>query len=189
MNRRTRAPRRLSTRIVATGVLVLGALAVAAPALADRAEVRDPADATASLTDIRKVVVDHTPQRLLVKVRFTDLRRTSDGGPSSIGIFLDTDPDQGGPEFRLSSGLQSGTDYQLVRVESWKVVGEPLSCRHHVGLDFADDVLRFRAGHACLDDPAAARVAVKMMDMYDGSHPVVDWLGERRSFTRWVDAG
>jgi hypothetical protein len=186
MNRRTRATRRLSTRVIATGALVVAALAVAAPALADRAEVRDPADATASLTDIRKVVIDHGPQRLLVKVRFTDLRRNSDGGPSGIGIFLDTDPDQDGPEFKLASGLQSGTDYQLLRVQDWKIVGEPLSCRHHLALDFADDVLRFRGGHACLRAPDAARVAVKMTDMYDGSHPVVDWLGERRSFTRWV---
>jgi hypothetical protein len=186
MNRRTRAAHRLSTRSVAAGALVVAALAVAAPALADRAEVKDPADATASLTDIRKVVVGHSPQRLLVKVRFTDLRRTSDGGPSGIDIFLDTDPDQGGPEFKLASGLQSGTDYQLLRVADWKVVGEPLSCNHHLGLDFADDVLRFRAGHACLGAPESARVAVKMTDMYDGSHPVVDWLGKRRSFTSWV---
>ncbi len=61
---------------------------------------------------------------------FTDLRKKSEAGSSSIAIFIDTRKARKGPEFRLGSGLQYGTDYQLVRVKKWKVVGEPMSCAH-----------------------------------------------------------
>ena len=40
-----------------------------------------------------------------------------------------------------------------------------------------------------LGNPAKVRVGVKMVDLYDGSHPVTDWLGNPRSFTEWVTKG
>jgi hypothetical protein len=185
----TRDPRSLTTRlaVAAAGAgLAITAVGVAAPAYAERAKIKDPADASASLTDIRRVVVDHGPKALRVKVGFTDLRAKSDGGGSSLAIFLDTDDSKAGPEFKLGSGLQRGTDYQLLRVRKWKVAGAPLTCGHHVGLDFDADVLRFRAARPCLGDPSTVRVAVKMTDMYDASHPVTDWLKGPRKFTRWI---
>jgi hypothetical protein len=187
MTLRTRArPLRIAGRLAVASALAVTTVGVMAPAFAERTAVKDPADATASLTDIRKVVADHGPKRVLVKVRFTDLQPTSDGGPSSIGIFLDTDGTRRGPEFMLGSGLQQGTDYQLVRMRKWKLVGEALSCAHKVALDYEADVLRFRASRPCLDDPEQVRVAVKMTDLYDASHPVVDWLKGRREFTGWL---
>jgi hypothetical protein len=170
----------IATTITATA---LGVGLLTAPAYAERAYYPDPADASASLTDIRGVTVDHGPSRLVVKVRFADLRRRSTGGPSGLAILINTRMDRKGAEFLLTTGLQSGTDYQLVRMRRGKVVGEPLSCAHKVVLDFDADRLRFRAARACLDTPESVSVSVKMRDEWDSSHPVTDWLGEPRSYT------
>lgn len=181
MNLWTRA-----TRPAVVAALTVTALAIAAPALAEKIDVADPADTSASLNDIRRVIVGHGPRQVFVKVKFTDLRPNSDAGPASIGIFIDTDPALAGPEYRLGSGLQRGTDYQLMRIRDHKPVGQPLTCAHTVKLDYAADVLKFRAARTCLKTPDEVRVGVKMTDLYDGSHPVHDWLGEPKSFTSWV---
>lgn len=175
------------TRVLAiagTAVVLIG-LAVA-PASAERASYADPADTTASLTDIRKVTLNHGADRVKVKVRFTDLRRSSDGGPASLTVLIDTRTSSNGPDFKLTSGLQSGTDYQLVKLRGGRPVGEPLTCSHRVQLDFARDRLVFTAARGCLGDPGRVRIGIRMTDAYDGSHPVTDWLGEPRSFTGWL---
>ena len=117
---------------------------------------------------------------MIVRVDFAELEPTSDFGPSSLSIFIDTDRSARGPEFRIGTGLQEGTDYQLVRMKKWKAVGEPLSCKHAVDLDFDDNQARARVNRSCLGNPEKVRIGVKMTDLYDGSHPVVDWLGKRR---------
>jgi hypothetical protein len=179
-------PRR-TTVVTALAAFAGLSLGVAAPAMAERIGVSDPADVGgASLSDIRRVTVDHGTDQVFVKVRFTELKPRSEAGPSSLAIFVDTDAAKKGPEFRLGTGLQRGTDYQLVRIKDWKAVGEPLSCDHHLRLDFVDNLAKFRAARTCLGNPDEVRVGVKMTDLYDGSHPVVDWLGKPRSFTTWV---
>ena len=177
---------KLGTTALALLTAAVGATLVAGPAYADQARYPDPADATASLTDLRAVSVAHGPQRLVVKVRFTDLRARSTGGPSGLAIGIDTDPDRRGPEFRLTTGLQAGTDYQLVAVRGSDVVGEPLTCPHKVALGFAGDRLTFVAARRCLGTPDSVRVALVMRDEFDSSHPVTDWLGARRSYTDWL---
>ena len=180
MQTRTRA-----TLLAATTVLALG-VGVFAPASAQRSAFPDPADmGGASLNDIRRVTVDHGPDRLVVTIGFVDLRHDSEEGPASLTMLLDTRPGHAGPEFRLTTGLYDGTDYQLRPVVDGRP-GEPLTCAHHVRLDPAADTLTFRAARSCLGMPARVRIGVKMTDEYDGSHPVTDWLGEPRSFTRWV---
>jgi hypothetical protein len=172
------------TRVLATVVAAMVATSVVAgPAYADKARYADPADATASLTDIRAVVVDHRPAKLIVGVRFTDLRRRSTGGPSGLTMLIDTRSDRAGAEFLLTTGLQAGTDFQLMKMRGGEAVGEPLTCDHHVRLDFAGDRLRFAAARDCLGSPASVRIGVKMRDEFDSSHPIVDWLGEPRSWT------
>lgn len=161
-------------------------LAVAAPALAARTTRSDPADAGGSLSDLRRVSVNHGPEVVLVKVRFSDLRPTSEAGSAGMAIYLDTRRGRLGPELRLDTGLQSGTDYQLTRARDWRSVGEPLTCAHGLELDFGADLATFRVARSCLGYPAGVRVAVKMVDQYDGSHPVTDWIGNRGSFTSSV---
>ena len=70
-----------------------------------------------------------------------------------------------------------------MKVRRGQVVGEPLTCEHRVRLDFAADRLTFAAARACLGSPETVRIGAKMRDEFDGSHPVVDWLGEPRSWT------
>jgi len=168
------------TALAALGAALLLTTATG-PASAERLGLDDPADVGgASLSDILAVTAIHGAQRVIVRVDFAELEPTSDFGPSSLSIFLDTDRSAKGPEFRIGTGLQEGTDYQLVRMKKWKAVGEPLSCKHAVDLDFDDNQARARVNRSCLGNPEKVRIGVKMTDLFDGSHPVVDWLGKRR---------
>jgi hypothetical protein len=177
---------KLRTISIALAVAALGGTLLAAPsAHAVQARYTDPADATASLTDIRAVAVNHGPNRLIVSVRFTDLQRRSTGGGSGLTVGIDTRGDRAGPEFRLTTGLQEGTDYQLMRVRNGRAFGEALTCPHRLQLDFAAERLTFVAARTCLGTPARIRVAVLMRDQWDASHPVTDWLGAPRSYTPW----
>ena len=179
------------TRRLALGSLsaALGIALVAGPAHAERVGLDDPADATASNNDIYGVTAKYGQKQARVNVRVADLLPTTDGGPSSLEIFIDTKPRRKGPEYRLATGLQEGTDYQVVRMKDWKPVGEPLTCSHRVELDVDDDVVRTRFGKDCIGYPKKIRVGVKMTDLYDASHPVVDWLGKRRFFTLFLASG
>lgn len=174
--------------LLATAATLTGL--AAAPAAADRASYRDPADmGGASLNDVRRVTLTHGQDNITVRVTVTDLRRRSDAGPAGLTLRIDTRTDRRGPEYRLTTGMYAGTDFQLTRMRNGRAVGEPLSCPHDVDLDFAGDQVVFRAMDSCLGSPEALRIGVKMTDLYDGSHPVTDWLGERASWTDWVSAG
>ena len=77
----------------------------AGPAAAERATYRDPADVRgASLNDLRRVGVVNGPERTVVRVKVTDLRRRSEAGPAGLTIRIDTRVDRRGPEYRLTTG-------------------------------------------------------------------------------------
>ena len=134
---RTFAPAALATTLL---------VATLAPASAEQASYADPADVGgASLNDIRRVAVKHETDRFAVRVKVTELRRRSEAGPAGLTIRIDTRSGRPGPEYRLTTGLYEGTDYQLMRMRDGKAVGEPLSCDHTVRLGFATDVVRFSA--------------------------------------------
>lgn len=167
----------------------LSALVIVAPspARADSATATDPADVGgASLNDIRRVHVDFSGDRLAVVVKVTDLRKTSEAGGASLSTFVDTDAALPGPEFRLATGLYSGTDYQLVRFKAWKPTGSPLTCRHSVALKPRVDRVRLVIGRKCLGSPGKVRVGMKMVDNFDGSHPITDWLFTPRTLSAWI---
>ncbi|GAA4698209.1 hypothetical protein [Nocardioides nanhaiensis] len=167
----------------ATGAL--GAtLLTAVPAHADGVRLTDPADATASLADVREVTLRHTARRVVVVVRVTDLRRSARSGPAGAAVFYDTNRSVAGPEWRLTTGLHDGTDYQLVRSRGWNgTVGEPSSCGYRVRLDYAADTMTSWVARRCLGNPPRVRVGVHVVDQHDPSHPVEDWLGAARSWT------
>ena len=179
---------RTSTRL-ATASLVAGIALLGPPAYAESMSAGDPADATATIYDIRRVSANDKDAKLVVDVKVTDLVTESDGGPASMSLFIDTDRSKPGPELRLGTGLQTGTDYQLTRMKKWRAVGEPLSCGHKVKLVSDKDKVRFRVNAGCLGSPDELRVGVKMVDLWDGSHPVRDWFKGVRSWTRWLDRG
>ncbi|WP_340538796.1 hypothetical protein [Nocardioides sp. GXZ039] len=172
---------------------LLGAgLGAAAPAHAEQVRVHDGADATASPTDIRSVAVDHGARRVRVKVRLTDLPAHPEGATPRLSIYFDTEAGKGskGPEFDLTAGLAEGSDFELVGRRGWKgPVGYPFGCAHRVNLDFERKVVRASVANWCLGSPDQLRVAVKMVDTYDASHPVTDWMSGPRQFTPWLAAG
>jgi hypothetical protein len=88
-------------------------------------------------------------------------------------------------------GYFEGTDYQLLTTEGfgarrWK---EPVTGSYRMTLDYAKDQTRMRISRAALGDVDAVRVSVKVAGQRTDGSQVVDWLGERRSFTSWVDRG
>jgi hypothetical protein len=183
-----RTARHLTRLAAAAGGVVL-AVGLAAPASAASTTYVDGADASASLNDILRVRAHHGAERVKVVVTFDDLRKRSSGGPAGIAVFLDTKQGRKGPEFRLDSGLQSGTDYTLHRAKNWKPVGDPKTCRHDVDLMFTKDKLVFTSTRACIGTPARLRVGAKMTDFFDASHPVHDWMKGPRRWTSTIASG
>ncbi len=181
--------RTLAVRTATVATLAGLGLGLAPAAHAETVGITDPADASGSLNDIRQVTAGHQAKRLVVRVGVTDLKATSDAGPASMALFVDTDASKPGPEFRLGTGLYAGTDYQLVRMKDWKAQGGPLSCAHQVDLERTKDLVRFKIRRGCLGSPDELRVGVKMVDNYDSSHPITDWLKGPRKFTRWLSQG
>lgn len=157
-----------------------------ATAYAEEVVVNDGADATASLTDIRKVRVDHGDTQLTVRVNFPDLRKRSRAG---LNVFIDKGTARRGPEFALFTPLFSGSDYTLVRMRRWRAVGGPVDCDYDVALRWKRDVLVFTADRGCFGDPDELRTGMRMKDLADPDRPVTDWLIGRRKFTSWLAAG
>lgn len=177
----------MRTRIAlaAGAALVLAAL-TAAPAQAEFFSVDDPDDASASLTDIYGLQVNHGGKNVLVKVRFNELLPSSAAG---VSVFFDTDRDVKGPEFVLSSGLGDGTDYVLMQADRWRGSDQRVSCDYSARPKWGNDVFRALISRDCFDDAASVRVSVKMVDEADGSHPVVDWVPKRHRWSLPVASG
>lgn len=180
--------RNARTRTALAVTTACAAVLVTMPAAhAESSVVNDGADATASLTDIRKVRIDHGADELTVRVNFPDLRKKANAG---LNIYVDKNPDRRGPEFTLGTALFSGSDYSLGRAKKWKFAGDaPIECSYDVDLKWKRDVLVFTADRGCFGNPDELRIAMRMVDLADGSHPVRDWMIGRREFSSWLAAG
>jgi hypothetical protein len=174
------------TGLIAAATAALTATLLAAPAHAEVTRVDDGADASGSLTDIRVVRAQHTDDRVIVKVNFSDLRKQANAG---LNVFIDKNAAKEGPEFVLSAPLFSGSDYALFRMTDWQLVGEPLACSYDMTYRWRRDFVVFDAGRGCFNHPAQVRIGLRMRDLADGSHPITDWLKGRREFTRWLSSG
>jgi len=177
----------MRTRICLTaGAALLLTGLVAAPAHAEYYAIDDPADASASLTDIYGVSAMHGGTNVLVKVRFNELMRSSAAG---VSIFIDTDRDVKGPEFVLSSGLGDGTDYVLTEAVAWQGSDDRVDCDYAAQPLWGRDVFRALISRDCLGEPDSVRVSVKMVDQVDGSHPVADWAPMRKRWSLPIASG
>ena len=177
---------RITQAVVGATVTALSAVALAAPASAETANVFDGPDASGSLGDILTVNIKHRERRVVVTTNVADLRRQSEGGPSGLNIWFDTEPSRPGPGYVFGTGLQSGTDYFLSRARNWRAVGEPTSCSHQATFDWAGDKVVLSVARRCLGRPAKIRVAERMRDDFDASHPIIDWMKGTRQFSPWV---
>ncbi|HEY7719166.1 MAG TPA: hypothetical protein VH915_10410 [Pedococcus sp.] len=176
---------RTRTALTAGAALVLAGL-TAAPASAEFYGIDDPADASASLTDIYSIEASHGRDNLRVRVRFNELMRSSAAG---LSIFIDSDRGVKGPEYVLSSGLGDGTDYVLTAADAWRGSDDRISCDYAARPKWGKDLFRAVISRDCFDSATAVRVSVKMVDQADGSHPVVDWVPKRHRWSLPIESG
>jgi hypothetical protein len=176
---------RTRTALTAGAALVLAGL-TAAPASAEFYEIDDPADASASLTDIYGMEATHGRENLKVKVRFNELMRSSAAG---LSVFIDSDRDVKGPEYVLSSGLGDGTDYVLTRAEAWRGSDNRVKCDYVARPKWGKDLFRAVISRECFDSASTVRVSVKMVDQTGGSRPVVDWVPKRHRWSLPIESG
>lgn len=182
MNRTRRTRAAIAVAAAAT-VVITGV----APASAETVKADDGADATASLTDMRKIRITHGTENVTVRIGYPNLKKR---GNAVQSVYLDKNPNRRGPEFGLFTPLFSGSDYALLRMRKWKVTSDgPISCSYNVDLRWRRDVVVIEIDRACLGEPDDLRVGLRMRDLADGSHPVTDWFGERREFTDWLVSG
>ena len=138
------------------------------------------------MSDIYGVEANHGGANLLVKVRFNELVRSSAAG---VSVYVDTDRDAKGPEYVLSSGLGDGTDYVLTLADGWQGSDARVSCDYSARPKWGKDLFRAVISRDCFDDATTLRVAVKMVDEADGSHPVVDWVPQRHRWSLPIASG
>ncbi len=177
----------MKLRTAVTTAATLLALGLgAAPALAATGVTNDAAEGTQKADLLKVRTVNEADVR--VRMTFDDLKKSGATFSQGVTVFLDTDPDRRGPERMLTGGLNTGTDYQLLRMRHWKPVGEPMSCSHRLRIDWRDDVATIRMGNGCFADHAEVRVAVRVSETSDGT-TTTDWLTARRAFTDPVPQG
>ena len=162
---------------------------LAAPAQADSIGVRDRADVHHGV-DLRVVQVDHARRNVWVTLSHTNLRSDPSTGSSGV-VYLDTDPEDKGPEAVLVGGFFDGTDYQLLSTDGFGVRkwGEALEGSYEMKPDYAADQTRIRVSRRTLGSPSKVRVAVKVGGQRTDGTQVVDWLRKPFYFTEWVERG
>ena len=173
---------------LSAATLAVSALALtqALPANADGIGVSDPKDLGHGV-DLRSVEVEHKAANVVVTTTHTDLRSSYKTG-SSGSVFLDTDPDDRGPEYLFAGGFFRGTGYNLLEVDGFSDSSpEPVEGSYRMRVDYDAEQVRFRISRAAVGSPEEVRVAVRVAGTRsDGSDTPTDWLGRPRSFTDWV---
>lgn len=170
-----------------TAALTVG---IAGAASAQKYAVDDPRD-TSHGSDILSLHVRHSAENVTVTTQHVDLRRDPATG-SGGAIFIDTDPSDHGPEYVLVGGYFEGTDYMLLHTDGFarRTWGQPVRQGDYImRIDYAADRVRVRIQRATLREPDAVRVAARASGTRsDGtSRGLNDWVGERRSFTPWLE--
>ena len=177
-----------TTRMIQTalaGTIAVAALGVTATsAEAGTPWYSDSERDSAAGADIHPVRVMHG-DRLRVTVQHDDLVRSADSNAAGT-VYVDLRPGKPGPELALTAGLMDGTDYALVRMRSWKPVGERLTCAHRMVPNYDTDRSLFVIGRTCLGDVDRARVAVRTSGNDGDGGLDVDWLHGRRNVTDWI---
>ena len=180
----------MNRTIVGTATASVAALlaGLAGPANAAGIGVKDPAD-TGHGSDLRSVVVRNNANNLLVVTTHANLRpdpATGSGG----AVYVDTDPDNNGPERVFVGGFFQGTDYQLLHTDGFGVGkwGQPVDGSWEMTVDYTKDRVRFRMSQQTIGNPDEVRVAVRVAGTRSNgtSAGLVDWLDEPKSFTDWV---
>lgn len=166
----------IATRIAA--VTLGAATCLAATSITAGADTRSWKDPKPNLT---KVTVKHSGDTIKITTRTGAVR------PGTyLTIYLDTDPDDPGPEYRTDL-IPASELMPLMRVEKFGQHGTATSCD---GLRGRADVygpttMSLTVPRSCVGNPAKVRVAVR--GYFDVKGPnVIDWLQGKKTFTGWV---
>jgi len=178
-------------KTITAAAAIAGALTLGiGPASAAGIGVKDPVDIYHGV-DLRSVVVKHD-KALTITTTHLGLRRDPRTG-SGGAVYIDTDRSDRGPELVFLGGYFEGTDYQLVHTEGFgrKNWQAPVDGFYEMTVDYDKEQVRMRISRKALGQTDEVRVAVRVSGTRtDGtSHGLVDWLGEPRSFTPWVERG
>ncbi|KAA1429228.1 hypothetical protein [Nocardioides antri] len=184
----------MRTTIASTAAALAAGLVVGlgGPAHADLYGIDDPSD-TAHGSDILALQVLNGGENVHVTTIHDNLRRDPATGSGGI-IYVDTDKDDKGPEYVFTAGYFEGTDYALSETEGFgpKKWGDRVEHGDYtMRVRYKADRVHVTISRAALGDPGEIRVAVRASGTRtDGtSDGLVDWVGERRSFTPWIAQG
>lgn len=182
---------------IATTAVALSAAALtvglAGTAHADLYGVDDPQD-TFHGSDVLALSVRNGADNVHVTTYHDNLVRKAASG-SGEAIYIDTDPDDRGPEYVLAAGLFEGTDYVLSETEGFGTAkwGDPVENGDYIlHVNYRKDRAHAIISRAALGNPGEIRVAVRASgNRTDGSHHgLVDWVGKDRRFaTPWIAQG
>lgn len=178
-----------ATASLAAALTAALALGSAGAAQADSIGTKDPADIRHGV-DLRSVQVAHGEKNLRIVLTHKNLRRDHASGASGT-VYIDTDPNDKGPELAFVAGLYQGTDYRLLNVEGFGKTkdGTPVDGFYIMRLDYDREQTRIRISRDALGDVDKVRAAVKVGGYRADGSTVTDWLKEPRSFTPWVERG
>lgn len=174
--------------VAAAGTALMSVVALVPPANAAAVTVVDGDDSVAA-ADLLRVRVTHAPRQVRVRMEHDDLLYNGIKAGQGVSVFFDTDPEDAGPEYRLTSGLNGGTDYQFEKVGRWQGQGKVVKCQYRLTISWKDDVVLFTAGRGCFAKPDSIRVAVKVGETSQEGAEYVDWMTGVRRFTPAVQVG
>lgn len=181
----------LTSTVAALSAVAL-TVGLAGTAHADRVRTSDPRD-THHGSDITGLTVRNGVENVHVVTTHVNLRRSPASGSGGV-TYLDTDPNDRGPEYAFAAGYFVGTDYVLVETEGFgpRRWGNPVEHGDYImKVNYRKDRVRVTMSRHALGDPTDVRVAVRASgSRRDGSgEGLVDWVGEPRSFTPWMAQG
>lgn len=179
--------RKITTAAIAvtTAALTLG---LAGTAHAEQYGIDDPNDSPHG-SDIVALQVKNGADDLFVRTYHDDLREDPQNG-SGGAVFIDTDPDDAGPEYVFVGGYFEGTDYALLETEGFarRTWGDRVEHGDYImRLRYATERVLIRISHGALGEPDAVRVAVRASGTHQNDP--VDWVGKPRELTPWLDRG
>jgi hypothetical protein len=179
----------IAAAAVAAGTAALALGGTAAPASAASIGVTDPADVDHGV-DLRAVRVVNGEKSVRIVLNHADLRPSPRTG-SAGAVYIDTDPADRGPELVFVGGYYRGTDYQLLHTEGFghRNWGRPVDGFYVLSMDYDKEQTRMRISRRAVGTEGKIRVSVRVSGEQADGTGVVDWLGEPRSFTRWVARG
>ncbi len=169
-------------------VLGLGApLSATAVAADDTVVVTDSRTDVSSRVGISRVRI-HNGARLVVTTHHRDLRRKGYG--DHFTVWVDTGRSHPGPDYVVTGGLSSGTDWATGRATTrWHPRIDPLddigTCASDLEISWADDTARLTLDRGCLGGyQGRVRVSVEA-----GDGDRTDYVPARHTFSPWVARG